>query len=410
MIFLDRDMQLAVRRALTIVAFGVMSLVAAPASHAQSYTVLYSFAGGPNDGAGPNGDLVEDANGNFFGTTWRGGLADLGTVFELDSSGHETILHNFTGAADGSHPDGGLLLDATGNLYGTTVSGGSNGLGTVFALGTDNVVTSLHSFKGGTDGAQPISRLVSVNGELYGVTQYGGTASSSCINGSCGTIFKVTKGGKETVLYRFTPTTNGSLPQGLVRDDVGNLYGITGERMLGGGDIFKLDTGGVFSVLFSITNANPIGRLIRDANGDMHGVTEFGGKSPSSGYIFRLGADGEFSLIHNFAHGEDGYRPRTGLLDAGGTLYGTTHYGGAEDCDCGVLFQVTKTGQYEVVHAFGGATSGDGSDSEAGSETFGSDGSIYGATRHGGTGVCKGGTFAGCGVIFKYTPAEADRR
>lgn len=375
-------------------------LVSSQLSRAQTYTIVHNFVGGPTDGSKPNGDLIQDAAGNLYGTTFGGGAYNLGVVFKLDPSGAETILHNFTGAADGSHPEGGLFEDPRGNLYGTTTDGGSVGLGTVFELDTNNVVTSLHSFKGAPDGAQPISKLVSINGDLYGVTQFGGTSSPSC-GESCGTIFKITKGGRETVLHRFTPSANGMYPQGLVRDSEGNLYGVALESLVGLGTVFKLDTAGVFSVLYAFSGnggdgAFPVGRLTIDSNGNIHGVTGLGGT------LFRLDASGQLTVMHRFSRGVDGHDPLTGLLDAGGTLYGTTRYGGDPNCNCGVLYQIGKTGQYSVVHTFTGSP--DGEDSQVGGETLGSDGSIYGATWHGGTGTCTGGSYPGCGTIFKYTP------
>jgi uncharacterized repeat protein (TIGR03803 family) len=375
-------------------------LVFSQHSQAQTYAIVHSFAGAPTDGDKPNGDLIRDAAGNLYGTSFQGGTHDLGVVFKLDPSGAETILYNFTGAADGSHPEAGLFQDPTGNLYGMTTEGGSEGLGTVFAVDTNDVLTSLHSFKGVPDGAQPISKLVSINGDLYGVTQYGGISSGSCA-GSCGTVFKVTKGGKETVLYRFTPGADGGNPQSVIRDSAGNLYGLaTG----GGGRVFKLDATGVFTVLYAFTGgaSSPVGRPTLDANGNIRGVTEFGGTHPCCGIIFRLDADGQLTTIHNFSRDAEGYRPYAGLLDAGGTLYGTARYGG--DFDLGVLFEINNTGQYTVIHSFAGTGAGDGEDSQVGGVTLGSDGSIYGATWHGGTGKCKGGSYPGCGVIFKYTP------
>jgi len=375
-------------------------LVGSLAAQAQTYTVLHSFTGAPNDATEPNGDLVEDAAGNLYGTSWRGGTNDLGVVFKLDPSGTVTILHNFTGAADGSHPDGGLFLDPAGNLFGTATAGGSSGLGVVFKLDTNNVLTSLHSFKGGSDGAQPFSKLVSIDGDLYGVTQSGGQTDSSC---DCGTIFKVSPGGKETIVHRFDFGADGRFPQGLIRDVAGNLYGVARYSNVAFGTVFKLDTSGVFTVLYAFNNSHegifPSGRLIRDTNGNIHGVTQDG--VGCAGVIFRLDATGQEEMLHCFSRGADGDLPLAGLLDVAGTLYGTTRYGGN---GVGVLFELGKTGQYAVVHRFAGATAGDGEDAESGGLTLGSDGSIYGTTRHGGTGVCSGGSFPGCGVIFKYTP------
>ncbi len=145
----------------------LVALVLQPAQ-AQTYTVLHSFAGGPADGAYPNGELIEDAAGNWYGTTDAGGGA--GTVFKLDPAGVLTVLYSFTDGTDGASPQEGLFRDPTGNLYGTTWGGGASGRGTVFKLDTSNILTTLYSFRGGSDGAHPDFRLVSINGELYGTT------------------------------------------------------------------------------------------------------------------------------------------------------------------------------------------------------------------------------------------------
>jgi uncharacterized repeat protein (TIGR03803 family) len=408
---------------------GLLCLSSSRRVQAQTYTVVHDFAGYPNDGAWPNGDLIQDEAGNLYGTTVGGGTLEGGTVFKLDSSGAVTILHSFTynqvdDSVDGFEPEAGLFRAPTGDLYGTTSVGGAYRVGTVFKLDTNNVLTTLYSFKGGTDGSSPFSRLVSINGELYGTTLAGG--GSGCYEGQgCGTIFKITKGGLETILYRFAGGADGIQPQGLIRDSAGNLYGVT----IGGcsqgslcpayyGAVFKVDTTGTFTVLYTFTGGAdggaPLGRLIRDTNGNIHGVTISGGDPKCScGVVFELDASGRESVIRKFFDGYGGSRPNGGLLDVGGTLYGTTDLGGDVSCysgydSCGVLYQVGKTGHYTPLHSFAGVTGGDGyfSADNLGSLTLGNDGSIYGATSWGGTYTfCNGEEFAfGCGTIFKYTP------
>ena len=161
-----------------------------------------------------------------------------------------TVLHSFTGGKDGGQPSAGLVSDAAGNLYGTTEFGGDlscnapYGCGTVFKIDTEGQETVLHAFRWGADGAVPAGDLwLASDGTLYGTTAYGG-GSSNCKNG-CGTVFKVGKTGKETVLYKFAGT-DGSLPNGsLAQDKDGNLYGTTmwggGHDGTGGGVAFKLD-------------------------------------------------------------------------------------------------------------------------------------------------------------------------
>jgi uncharacterized repeat protein (TIGR03803 family) len=205
--------------------------------------VLYSFAGG-TDGKFPNTRLVRDAAGNLYGTTWLGGAPDChspygcGTVFKLDATGTKSVLYSFTKAQlDGKFPQGGLVRDAAGNLYGTTQDGGALRKGTVFKLDTTGAETVLHSFTGGTmDGAGPFAGLLlGADGNLYGTTGSGGASN-------LGTVFKVTASGTETVLHSFRRSTDGMRPHAvLVRDAAGNLYGTTtsGGRF-DKGTVFKL--------------------------------------------------------------------------------------------------------------------------------------------------------------------------
>jgi uncharacterized repeat protein (TIGR03803 family) len=183
------------------------------AAQAQ-YAVVDNFGVGVlADVSFPNGDMIQDSDGNLYGTTSRGGS---GVVFKLDTSNVVTVLYSFTCGGDGCHPDTGLFRDPEGNLYGTT-STGAAAPGTIFVLGTNHVLTTLHKFsRSDTDGAGPNSKLISINGELYGTTSVGGGTGCS-ENSGCGTIFKISKDGVESLVYRFTGGTDGATPQGLVR-------------------------------------------------------------------------------------------------------------------------------------------------------------------------------------------------
>lgn len=203
-------------------------------------TVLHSFSGGIADGAYPLAGLVRDSSGNLYGTTSGGGTSNLGTVFKIDSSGNETVLHNFTGSStDGSLPYAGLIRDGLGNLYGTTYQGGFYGPGTVFKLAPSGMLTVLHSFSyNGVDGALPYGGLVrDSSGNLYGTTFIGGS-------GGVGAVFKLDVKGNETILYNFTYSTDGGYPYGsLVRDAAGNLYGTSsqaGDPSCLCGTVFKI--------------------------------------------------------------------------------------------------------------------------------------------------------------------------
>ena len=186
-----------------------------------SETLLYSFAGG-SDGAGPDAGLI-NVKGTLYGTTSAGGASNLGAVFSLTPSGTEAVLHSFDGS-DGANPYAGLIK-VNNVLYGTTAFGGANcgsspGCGTVFAIGSFGVETVLHSFAGGSDGANPRAGLIYVNGTLYGTTSAGGASN-------LGTVFSITPSGTETVLYSFAGGSDGANPYAGLINVNGTFYGTT---------------------------------------------------------------------------------------------------------------------------------------------------------------------------------------
>ncbi len=201
-----------------------------------NYSIIYSFGGPPNDGLYAVAPLLLAANGNFYSTTGQGGTHDAGTVFELtptQSGWTESVLYNFTGGTDGAYPFDGLIEDAQGNLYGTT-SGGGSGYGVVFKLSRNSsgwTETVLYSFAGPPDGAAPAATLLmDSSGNLYGTTTAGGiTAGCPLGSGGCGTVFKLTPHGSawtESILWAFTGGADGALPYApVVSDSHGNLYG-----------------------------------------------------------------------------------------------------------------------------------------------------------------------------------------
>jgi uncharacterized repeat protein (TIGR03803 family) len=203
------------------------------------------------------------------------------------------VLYSFIGGNDGKYPEAGVIQDAKGNLYGTTSYGGASCYcGTVFVLDTHGTETLLHSFAGGTDGVDPYAGLLmDAKGNLYGTTSEGGTSGY-------GAVFKLTKAGKETVLYSFCPegypcTDDGASPYaGLVMDAKGNFYGTTGSGGTSGyGTVFKLSKSGKESVLYSFTGLdgeNPyLGFLLMDAKGNLYGTTSYGG-SDGYGTVWKL--------------------------------------------------------------------------------------------------------------------------
>ncbi len=358
----------------TSVAAISMMLLAAPAAQAQTERVLYSFTGGA-DGLGPSGGLIQDSNGNLYGTTSQGGSGcngmGCGVVFKLSPAGIETVLHTFTGGADGSYPQAGVIQDAKGNLYGTTTVGGTgclgSGCGIVFKLNPAGKLTVLHRFRSGADGAYPQAGLIQdARGNLYGTTTAGG-------GDDVGVVFKLSSAGKETVLHAFTGVADGSTPNGLIQDAKGNLYGTT---MIGGGVpcngrvgcgvVFKLSPAGKVIALYTfagLTDGNlPHAGLTQDAKGNLYGTTYQGGdlSSCDCGVVFKLSPARKLTVLHKFG-GADGSNPEAGVVrDAKGNLYGTTFYSAATGCigGCGVVFQLSPTGKETTLYTFTGGADG----------------------------------------------------
>lgn len=248
---------------------------------------LHMFRGG-NDGAYPTGGLIEDVEGNFYGVTDEGGEFGFGTVFEVSQTGQERILYSFHNLPDGHNPlYETLAMDSNRNLYGTTFDGGAFNQGAVFKVNaTTGKEEILHSFGANGDGALPASGLLlDAKGNLYGTTSNDGIAHA-------GTIFKLSPTGKETLLHKFGGTGDGICPYGsLLRDANGDFYGTT---MYGGangdGTVYRLTSNGQEAVLHSFAwsdGMNPFGGLVQDAVGNLYGTTAVGGTS-GFGTVFKI--------------------------------------------------------------------------------------------------------------------------
>jgi uncharacterized repeat protein (TIGR03803 family) len=382
--------------------------VLAPSSFAQTLEVLYAFKGTP-DGAGPYGGLVRNAAGNLYGTTAGGGISGTGTVFKLGPGGRETVLYSFgaNGSGDGYVPFVGLVLDPAGNLYGTAFYGGAYGWGTVFKIDPTGKETILHSFAGlaSEDGASPEfgSLIRDAAGNLYGTTATGGSSACKISEGGCGTVFKIDETGTESVLYRFTGASDGGAPEGtLVADAMGNLYGTTYmggiepcDGAYGCGVIFRLSPEGKEKVLHEFAGSPtdayyPQSGVVRDNQGNLFGVSNGG-----QGEVFEFSSAGVETLLHTFTGGfgtGDGYAPVGSLVrDQTGNLYGTTVLGGTSNV--GTIFKVDTANNVTVIYSFTGGS--DGSGPYAGL-ILDAKGDLYGTTT-------AGGAFGG-GTIFKLTP------
>jgi uncharacterized repeat protein (TIGR03803 family) len=368
---------------------------------AQTFSLLYQFKSG-RDGDNPYASLILDPQGNLYGTTMIDGAYSYGTVFKVSPAGEETVLHSFTGTGgDGANPVASLIRDAAGNLYGTTEYGGvfgaacgANGCGIVFKLSKSGKETVLYRFTGG-DGMNPWQGLVRDSaGNLYGTTLQGGDFGG-------GTVFKLDSASKETVLHSFNTNSrsgDGSFPFGgsLLRDSAGNLYGTTeaGGSQLGG-TVFRLDQSGTETILhnFAFNNGDgaiPYGSLLRNAAGNLYGATMQGG-SHGLGVVFKLDGNNTETVIHSFGGTGDGVPPGTNLaMDLTGNLYGTTHYGGRSYF--GTVFKLDASGKETILHSFSGK---DGNGPGWG-VIRDSMGNLYGTAQFGGA--------YGGGVVFKIAP------
>ena len=283
-------------------------------------TVLYSFGADPNDGTRPNG-LVPGSDGNFYGSTARGGSHGKGTVFKVTPLGAETVLYNFGANADDAIGAAGALVEGSdGNFYGVTLSGGSQGKGTVFKVTPLGVESVLYAFgSNANDATMPSALLQGSDGNFYGTTVSGGTQD-------LGTVFRMTPSGTETVLYSFGTNPNDGLgPKGLLQASDGNFYGTTSAD----GTIFRMTPSGTETVLYSFgTNPNDgisPSAPIQGHDGNLYGTTS-GGGSLDGGTIFKITLSGTESVLYNFAtNPNQGINTGAALIQGSdGNLYGTT--------------------------------------------------------------------------------------
>ena len=342
-------------------------------------TVLYDFCSAQNctDGSQPEAGLIFDAAGNLYGTTYEGGDVGYGTVFELspgtNGSWTETVLHSFGAGNDGILPTAGVIFDSSGNLYGTTSSGGIHERGTVFELtpGANGKWTEkvLHSFESPGDIQDgPAGGVVfDAAGNLYGTTYGGGIVSNNCASNytfGCGRVFELTPEAdgkwKEITLHRFNSKDGANPLAGVIVDAAGNLYGTTfyggaGHCQDGCGVVFRLspDKNGKWTEKvihdFGVRNGDgyePEASLTFDSDGNLYGTAsdEFFGR----GTVFELmpNANGTWTekTVHKWGTCEYGCDPNSPVIfDASGNLYGTTPIGGclgSGQC-LGTVFEVT---------------------------------------------------------------------
>lgn len=383
---------------------------------AQTETVLHNFKS--KEGASPMLGLIFDSSGNLYGAAGEEGSSNCGSVFELSPSGSswtEKTLYAFKGGNDGCTPVATLIFDKSGNLYGTTKLGGSHGVGTAYKLsksGSSWSESLLHTFGGTKDGQYPTGNLViDSSGNLYGTTEGGGSHGNGQETVG-GTAFKLAPksggGWAETVMHNFGASSDGISPRAnLVADSSGNYYGST---FFGGthsaGIVFKLAPSGSSWTETTIHNfntdgSNPAAGLIFDSSGNLYGTTVAGGEF-GGGIAFKLSRSGnkwsETTLYPFFQGFYDPHLPYSGLVfDKSGNLYGATVVGGCCRTYYGEVFELTPTssGYWNQIDLYD-FDSTHGAGPANGSLVFDSSGNLYGTTQNGGANKD--------GVVFKITP------
>jgi uncharacterized repeat protein (TIGR03803 family) len=408
--------------ALAAASIAVLAAVlVVPAIHGQTFSVIHSFTG-ENDGGNPRAGLMTDSQGNLYGTAFSGGAYGQGLVYKLrDSSGwiltpvhsflpydvgaspdwitfapdgtifgatyhsyvHDTgtvfhlrpsantcrsvlcewlnsTLYQFQDVPDGANPEGSLVLDQRGNLYGSTYYGGHSGqaCGTIYELSPSSgggwTEAVLYRFSCGSDGSVPNGVILGPDGSLYGTTIYGG------INNG-GVVFRFTpsgSGGTMQTIYTFQNNPDGFNPAGgLIFDGAGNIYGTTAAGgMNSGGTVFELvPSNGVWTktILFNfagLDECGPYNSLSFDSSGNIYGTT-YCDDPYTAGTVFKLSyANGSWTntVLHNFTNGADGGFPYSNVvIDANGNACGTTLYGGLSNpsicgpSGCGVIWEIT---------------------------------------------------------------------
>jgi uncharacterized repeat protein (TIGR03803 family) len=367
---------------------------------AQTLTTLQNF--NLANGAFPSGALIRDSSGNLYGTTYSGGTNQLGTIFKIDATGKLTTLYNFQGTSDGANPASPLVRGSNGSLYGVLCPGACIGpdYGKIFKLTPQNQFSILYSFQGGTDGYSPAVNLaIDGDNNIYGTTKYGGGSGRAI---GSGTVFKVTPAGVKKILYNFNGNDALSPLGGVALDTSGNLYGLTTPLIVpyvvytSIGSIYKIAPGNIFTTLYNCLSTDcgfAISGLARDSSGNLYGQ----GNSGLS--IFKLSPQNTMTVLHTFS--SSGYLGNIPLLslDSSGNLYGPLLSQGPYQSPIirgyGSIFKISPTGSYSTLLSF------DGTNGINPTGLFVDSTGIYGGTTHGGA---NSGPYGfGYGTVFKLS-------
>ncbi len=337
----------------------VLFIASASPLGAQNLQTIFSFSG--TNGANPVAALTLGNDGNFYGTTKAGGSGNYGTIFQVTTNGTLTTLVTFNYYTNGAYPLAPLTLGNDGNFYGTTYAGGVYDDGTVFKMTTNGALTTLVSFKY-TNGAFPEAALTLGNdGNFYGTTYAGGVYDD-------GTVFKMTTNGALTTLVSFNSTNEAFPEAALTLGNDRNFYGTTYAGGIGGiygdGTVFKMTTNGALTTLVSFNYTNgafPEASLTPGNNGIFYGTTWGGGmyEAPyggATGTIFQVTTNGALICLYSFTGGNDGAGPNGLVQGSDGNFYGTTYAGGIYER--GTIFQMTTNGTLTTLVRFNYNTNG----------------------------------------------------
>ena len=390
---------------LVAVAASWMLLVSSGAVARQSFHTLVNFGG--DDGANPPAPLIQASDGNLYGTTYAGGANSGGTVFRLAPAGALTTLYSFCALAscvDGQGPNGSLVLATDGNFYGTTLVGGIADAGTVFKITSQGSLSTLYSFcteSRCTDGKRPFAGLIEgSDGNLYGTTVFGGTDNQ-------GTVFRITPAGSLTTLHSFRGSDGAEPYAGVIQATDGNLYGTTyNGGAAQGGTVFKVTLTGMLTTLHNFCSqancadgAQPYSAVLATTSRRIYGTTEHNG-AHNSGTVFTITPAGMLTTVYNFcaqpACADGGY-PHAALIEGtDGNLYGTTDRGGASGY--GTIFKLSGSSLI-TLGSFQGANG-----TEPDGLVQAVNGLLYGTTLEGGiNSLCPYNN--GCGIIFSLSLA-----